>query len=325
MKKLICILAAVLISAFIFGGCQKDKSENLSSGSVASGDGSLVPIEITPDTPEESSSEEQIESYEPTDNEVLAPYNPSNDIAAKDELSEEFKYLAGLATKQVLWGPGTNFDADGKPTACTLLQNEYSGYSADFVRTGEEFDNKVYLTFDEGYENGYTSAILDVLKEKQVSAVFFITLPYAKSEPELVQRMIDEGHIVGNHTSKHPNMTTISPEEGYDNVADLHNYVKENFDYEMYLFRFPQGAFSEQNLALLQKLGYKSVFWSFAYKDWNPDNQYDEETAFNKVTDSLHGGEIFLLHAVSKTNAAILGDVIDYVRNQGYTFERYEQ
>lgn len=325
MKKLICILAAVLISVLIFGGCQKDKSEELSSGGVASGDSSLVPIEITPDAPEESPSEEQTESSEPTDNEVLAPYDPSNDIAAKDELSEEFKYLAGLATEQVLWGPGTNFDADGKPTACTLLQKEYSGYAADFVRTGEEFDNKVYLTFDEGYENSYTSAILDVLKEKQVSAVFFITLPYAKSEPELVQRMIDEGHIVGNHTSKHPNMTTVSPEEGYDNVADLHNYVKENFDYEMYLFRFPEGAFSEQNLALLQKLGYKSVFWSFAYKDWDPDNQYDEETAFNKVTGSLHGGEIFLLHAVSKTNAAILGDVIDYVRNQGYNFERYEQ
>lgn len=325
MKKLICATIVVLISVLIFCGCQKDRSENLSIDGITSGEGSLTPIEITPNVPEETSSEEESESSQPESDEVLAPYDPSNEIAEKEELSEEFKYLSGLDTEQVLWGPGTNFDADGKPTACTLLQKEYSSYSADFVRTGEECDNKVYLTFDEGYENGYTSAILDVLKEKQVSAVFFITLPYAKSEPELVQRMIDEGHIVGNHTSKHPNMTTISPEEGYDNVADLHNYVKENFDYEMYLFRFPEGAFSEQNLALLQKLGYRSVFWSFAYKDWDPDNQYDEETAFKKVTGSLHSGEIFLLHAVSKTNAAILGDVIDYVRNEGYTFERYEQ
>lgn len=325
MKKLISAGLSLLIILSVFSGCQKNRGEsgNGSQSGVVSGESSLAPVEITPVEP--SSAPEESSEPEPESDPAIAPYNPENEIAKKDELSAEFEYLAGLKTEQVPWGPGKNFDDDGKPTACRLLQAEYGKYSADFVRTGDEFDKKVYLTFDEGYENGYTSAILDTLKEKGVSAVFFVTLPYAKSEPELVKRMIDEGHIVGNHTSKHPNMTTISPEEGYDNVADLHNYVKENFDYEMYLFRFPEGAFSEQNLALLQKLGYRSVFWSFAYKDWDPNNQYEESVAFDKVTASLHSGEIFLLHAVSKTNAAILGDVIDYVRNEGYSFERYEQ
>ncbi len=333
MKKIIVTVLAVLIMlspVLALTGCKKNDgepsvSESTAQGGVASGEGSLAPIEITPNPPEKSSLPEESAPEEPESDQTLAPYDPKNEIAGKDELSDEFKYLSGLSTDQVPWGPGRNFDDDGKPTACTLLQKEYGDYSADFVRVGDEFDKKIYLTFDEGYENGYTSAILDVLKEKNVPAVFFITLSYAKSEPDLVKRMIDEGHVVGNHTAKHPNMTKISPEEGYDNVADLHNYVKENFDYEMYLFRFPEGAFSEQNLALLQKLGYRSVFWSFAYKDWDPENQYDNDTAFEKVTGSLHSGEIFLLHAVSKTNAAILGDVIDYVREQGYTFERYEQ
>ena len=330
MKKIICAAAVltVLAAVLVFVGCRKNGGEPSVSESAAdgtlSGEVSLSPVEIIPSGQEESSAGEESEP-EPESNAALAPYTPSNEIAGKDELSEEFAYLAGLDTAQVPWGPGKNFDSDGRPTACTLLQKKYGGCSADFVRVGDEFDKKVYLTFDEGYENGYTAAILDVLKEKNVPAVFFITLPYAKSEPELVKRMIDEGHVVGNHTSKHPNMTTVSPEEGYDNVAELHNYIKENFGYEMYLFRFPEGAFSEQNLALLQKLGYRSVFWSFAYKDWDPENQYEPAAALEKVTGSLHSGEIFLLNAVSKTNAEILGDVIDCVRGEGYTFERYEQ
>ena len=320
------VLAALLCAAICFSmtACFKKEKPAPDDGmsGVISGEGGLGPadkIEITPNTPE---SEPETEN-EP-DAEALSPYSPGqNELPGKENMSGEFEKLAGLPCDQVPWGPGTNFDADGRPTACTALQKQYGGYCADFVRTGEEFDNKVYLTFDEGYENGYTGAILDVLKEKGVSAVFFITLPYAKSQPELVQRMIDEGHVVGNHTAGHPNMTGISPEEGYDEVAELHDYVEENFGYSMYLFRFPEGAFSEQNLALLQKMGYRCVFWSFAYKDWDPNSQMENAKAFDKVTGSLHSGEIFLLHAVSKTNAEILGDVIDCVREKGYTFEVY--
>lgn len=319
MKKR--IIAAILAAALclMLGGCfgKKDDEYDESQSGVVSGEESLETS---------SEPESQPEQSEPDDN-TSTTYLPDveNNIADKDAMSADFEEIGAVSSENVPWGPGTNFDSEGKPIACVQLQQKYGAYDADFVRTGGEFENKVFLTFDEGYENGYTGAILDVLKEKQVKAVFFVTLSYVKSQPELVQRMIDEGHIVGNHTARHPNMTGLSVSDAYDEVADLHNYMEENFGYSMYLFRFPEGAFSEQNIALLQKMGYRSVFWSFAYKDWDPDNQYDTDTAMKKVTGSLHSGEIFLLHAVSKTNTEILGDFIDYVRNAGYTFEVYSR
>lgn len=311
-KKLILYVLFILI--FMVSCSKQEESKVIeNSGELISQNGEIIISEISSETDLTDTNIEE------------TPEIIENNIKSKQELSEEFKYLEGLSTEQVPWGPGKNFNADGKPTACVLLQDKYGSYDADFVKYGEESIGKVYLTFDEGYENGYTPEILDVLKEKGVKAVFFVTLPYVKSCPELVQRMIDEGHVVGNHTNKHPNMTTISAEEGYDNVADLHKYMEENFGYSMYLFRFPEGAFSEQNLGLLQSLGYRCVFWSFAYNDWDPENQMDPDKAFMKVTGSLHDGEIFLLHAVSKTDTEILGNVIDKVRDLGYTFELIER
>ncbi len=325
-------LAAFLSVALLFSmtACSKEKESKSSAdeNNILSGENSLAPankIEITQNSSESEPEQESNSEYEP-EQDVLSPYSPGqNALPSKENMSGEFTKIAELSSEQVPWGPGTNFNSDGKPTACVMLQDDYGDYDADFVRAGDEFENKVYLTFDEGYENGYTGAILDTLKEKGVSAVFFVTLPYVKSEPELVQRMIDEGHIVGNHTARHPNMTGITPEEAYDEVADLHEYMEENFNYSMYLFRFPEGAFSEQNLCLLQNMGYRCVFWSFAYKDWDPNDQMEPDTAFAKVIGSLHSGEIFLLHAVSATNAQILGDFIDFVRNEGYSFEVYQK
>ena len=191
---------------------------------------------------------------------------------------------------------------------------------ADFIA---EDQMKIYLTFDEGYENGYTDDILDVLKEKQTPAVFFVTQPYAEAEPELVQRMIDEGHIVGNHSVNHLSMPTISMEDCRAEVMGLHEYIKENFGYEMSLFRFPMGEFSEADLSLLQQLGYRSVFWSFAYRDWLVDEQPDPQQAIETIESKCHPGAIYLLHAVSQTNAQVLGQVIDDLRAQGYTFCAY--
>lgn len=316
------VLAAILAAALLLStGCRKTEDGHRKE-ELSEHDGVLAPgnsIVIEPETPEPEPEPE------PEAEDALSPYLPENELPENGVLTGEWAFLNDLSAEQVPWGPGTNFDADGTPTACRLLQADYGAYDADFVRSGDAFAGKVFLTFDEGYENGYTASILDTLKEKDVSAVFFVTLPYVKSEPELVKRMIDEGHIVGNHSARHPNMTTEAPADAYDEVADLHAYVKENFGYEMFLFRPPEGAFSERTLALLQKMGYRSVFWSFAYKDWDPENQYDCDTALAKATGSLHSGEIFLLHAVSSTNDAILGDFIDTVRAAGYTFERYEQ
>ena len=268
------LLALFLALCLLVSGCSFRKKEPEKDDNIIEREENLsANIEIKPEIPEssESSSSEPEEESEP----VI-----ENEIGSLEELSPYFQEFADLGSEQIPWGPGTNFDETGKPIACVGLQSEYGKWDTDFYRDGEEHKGKVYLTFDEGYENGYTPKILDVLKEKGVSAVFFVTLSYAKAEPELIQRMIDEGHVVGNHSSRHPNMTTITMEEMYAEVADLHNYISENFDYDMYLFRPPEGAFSERSLALLQKMGYRTVCWSFAYADWDPANQMEHQTAF---------------------------------------------
>ena len=226
----------------------------------------------------------------------------------------------GLDTTKLGWGPGGPVDADNRPDGATVYQEKYGQYAADFIR---ENNQNIYLTFDEGYENGYTDDILDTLQEKGVQAVFFVTMPYVQSEPELVQRMIDEGHIVGNHSVNHPSFPEISFEECQQEIMELHDYVKENFGYEMSLFRFPMGEFSEADLKVVQDLGYRSVFWSFAYRDWLVDEQPDPQEAIATIEDKCHPGAIYLLHAVSETNAQILGQVIDDLRGEGYVFCAY--
>ena len=225
-----------------------------------------------------------------------------------------------MDTTKLGWGPGGPVDADNRPDGATVYQEKYGQYAADFIR---ENNQNIYLTFDEGYENGYTDDILDTLQEKGVQAVFFVTMPYVQSEPELVQRMIDEGHIVGNHSVNHPSFPEISFEECQQEIMELHDYVKENFGYEMSLFRFPMGEFSEADLKVVQDLGYRSVFWSFAYRDWLVDEQPDPQEAIATIEDKCHPGAIYLLHAVSETNAQILGQVIDDLRGEGYVFCAY--
>jgi len=232
--------------------------------------------------------------------------------------------LKTLSEEAFSWGQGVNLDENDRPISAVEAQKTYGKYGADFVKTEEE--KTIYLTFDEGYENGYSSVILDTLKEKDCKAVFFITMDYAKREPELIMRMIKEGHVVGAHSVSHPanGMPSLSLEEQQQEIVGLHEYVQEQFDYNMYLFRFPAGIYSEQSLALVQQLGYQSVFWSYAYADWDPDNQMAVEEALNKAMSRLHGGAIYLLHAVSSTNSDMLGDFIDKTREKGFTFELYE-
>ncbi len=225
--------------------------------------------------------------------------------------------INSLSAQKVVWGAG-NTENHQPSTEPKTLSEKYSALDALWL-TGE--DKEVLLTFDEGYENGFTPAILDVLKEKNVKAVFFVTYDFARDNNDLIRRMIDEGHTVGNHSYHHYSMDELDASTAEEEVMYLHRYIEENFDYTMSYFRFPKGEFSEQNLALLQRLNYKSVFWSFAYADWEVDNQPDENAAFTKICESTHPGEIILLHAVSKTNSEILGRVIDDIRQQGYEFK----
>lgn len=183
-----------------------------------------------------------------------------------------------------------------------------------------EEGNKIYLTFDEGYENGYTGKILDTLKEKNVKAIFFITGPYLEKEKDLIQRMIDEGHQVGNHTINHPSMPSLSDKKVEDEVLGLDRKFYEEFGKSMKYLRPPMGEFSERTLSITKSLGYTNVFWSFAYRDWETDNQKGKDHAYNTVVNALHPGEVMLLHAVSKDNAEALGDIIDTAREMGYEF-----
>lgn len=227
--------------------------------------------------------------------------------------------LTGLDTTSQDWGQGSNVDEKNRPTGALSAQEQYGDYNALFIGADSQ---TIYLTFDEGYEYGCTEAILDTLKEKGVKAVFFVTEPYAKSEPELVQRMIDEGHVVGNHSVTHPSagLPSLSVEGQQNEVLENHQYIKDNFGYEMHLFRYPAGKFSIQSLAIVNNCNYKSVFWSFAYVDYDVENQPDEAESLQKMVDKLHPGAVYLLHAESKTNTAVLGDFIDQAKEKGYEF-----
>ncbi len=229
--------------------------------------------------------------------------------------------LAALENENKGYGPGAA-SGGGRPPYAQGDQKKYGAFGANFIAP----DNGcIYLTFDCGYEyQNLTSSILDTLKEKNVKAVFFITMSYAKKNPELVKRMIDEGHSVGNHSNTHPEMPELTVDEMVWEVMSLHNYVLETFGYEMTLFRPPTGAFSTRSLAVVQSLGYKTVHWSFAYADWDTGNQPEPQKALEKITSSHHSGAIYLLHAVSRTNAAVLGEVIDFLQNRGYMLMRFQ-
>ena len=285
---------------------------------------STEPSVSVPESTEPSVTEPTTKPTEPTTKPTepsTEPTEPATKPTEPQPGEESWIYsrdeLEDMDTKVNGWGLGPYTDADGRPIDAVKAQNKYGKYDAYYIMPNS---NTIYLTFDEGYENGYTSQILDTLKEKNVKAVFFVTMSYVKSEPKLVQRMIDEGHVVGNHSVKHKSMPTLSIDRMVQEVMDLHNYMLEHYGYEMTLFRPPMGEYSQQSLAVLQNLGYKTVEWSFAYYDYDPENQPTHEKAYNKIVDAVHGGALYLLHAVSEANTAVLGDVIDEFRNLGYDF-----
>lgn len=249
-----------------------------------------------------------------TDESSLLEGTPAN-ITTEGVKMESYESLSNTVHG---WGQGKQFNEMNIPTSCIDFQQKYGKYNASFVK--EDCGNTIYLTFDEGYENGYTFAILDVLKEKNVPAVFFVTGDYVEASPELVERMIEEGHAVGNHTLTHPSMPLLSEEEMASEINELDSLVEEQFGYQMNLFRPPKGEFSEESLAVTQAQGYQSVFWSFAYADWDTNDQPNPEEAVKTLTERLHPGGIYLMHAVSSTNAEILGEFIDNARAAGYEF-----
>jgi len=190
---------------------------------------------------------------------------------------------------------------------------------------GNKEKKNVYLTFDEGYEAGYTPQILETLKNNEVKATFFITAHYLNTQEDLVKQMINEGHIVGNHTVNHKSMPDLNEEEIKKEVIELHQSIYEKTGYEMKYIRPPMGEFSERTLQVTNSLGYKTVMWSFAYEDWNEDKQPDENKSIEKIMKNLHNGEIMLLHGNSKTNTEILDSIIKKTKELGYEFKSLDE
>lgn len=220
---------------------------------------------------------------------------------------------------------GLSYNENGNPPIGNRSQAELSKYDAYYL--GSPDQKTLYLTFDAGFEAGYTQKILEVLKKHQVSAAFFLVGNYLDTQPNLVKQMVADGHLVGNHTYHHPDMSKISDLDSFKKeLSDLENKFREITGQDLKKFyRPPQGKFNEENLKQAQSLGYKTVFWSLAYVDWYQDKQPTKEQAFQKLLPRTHNGAVILLHSTSQTNAEILDELLSKWKEMGYTFGTLEE
>ena len=220
---------------------------------------------------------------------------------------------------------GLSFRQEGAPPVGNAGQDQLRRYNAAYL--GDTTQKVLYLTFDAGYENGSTEKILDTLKAHQVPAAFFLVGNYIQRNADLVRRMVSEGHIVGNHTMHHYDMSRLSGKETFSKeLTDLEDLFRQTTGKELPKFyRPPQGVYSQDNLKMAKELGYKTVFWSLAYVDWLNDKQPTREEAFRKLLPRTHNGAVVLLHSTSKTNAEILDDLLTQWENLGYRFGTLEE
>ncbi len=220
---------------------------------------------------------------------------------------------------------GLSFQQEGKIPIGNVSAEFLKKYDAYYAISTEE--KVIYLTFDAGFENGYTAKILDVLKKHNISSTFFLVGNYLETEPELVKRMINEGHIIGNHTYTHPDMSKISDIEAFKKELLMFEDKYKNITNQelVKFYRAPQGKFSEENLKQAKELGYKTFFWSLAYVDWYVNDQPTKEQAFKKLVPRIHPGAIVLLHSTSKTNADILDELITKWKDLGYSFKNINE
>ncbi len=219
---------------------------------------------------------------------------------------------------------GLSFREDGKPPVANATFEDLAKYNAYYAENTEE--KVLYLTFDCGYENGNTPAILDALKKHNAKGTFFIVGNFLSTSPDLVKRMLAEGHIVGNHSFHHPDMSAMDKEAFSKELGELETLYEQTIGEPMKkYYRPPQGKYSENNLKIAKELGYKTFFWSLAYVDWDPDKQPSHEEAFDKLLKRVHPGAIVLLHNTSKTNGEILDELLTKWEEMGYTFKSLEE
>ena len=220
---------------------------------------------------------------------------------------------------------GLSFRQEGMPPIGNAGIDQLRQHDAAYI--GNQEEKVLYLTFDAGYENGCTAKILDVLKKQDVSAAFFLVGNYIEKNADLVRRMADEGHIVANHTMHHYDMSRLSDKNAFSKeLTDLEDLYRETTGREMpKYYRPPQGIYSQENLSMAKELGYKTVFWSLAYVDWNNDAQPTKEEAFSKLLPRTHNGAVVLLHSTSATNGEILEELLTRWKEEGYRFGTLEE
>lgn len=321
MKKILCVFLSVCL-LLVFSGC------NISNEDV-----SLTPTgETDIRTTTEQSQEDLNNNISTTNSKVFYGENTGSDktytglesLQTVEFVVSDPGNTRGLSTEKI----SHSFGVAKNETAHEISQNSQkyfsdNNFNAITLDTGTE-EKVVYLTFDVGYDNGYTGIILDTLKEKNVTAAFFCTVDEMKSDPQSIARMINEGHIVGNHTNTHPSMDELTRTQMMEEIKGFDDYIRTNFGYSAMYFRFPKGEYSDSALDLVGSLGYTSVFWSLAYSDWDTSNQKGAQYALDTVISRIHPGAVILLHAVSSDNAEALGDIIDEIRNMGYEFRSLE-
>lgn len=329
LRKFIAI--QLLVSILIISGCSKPNlqehpmEENLPNTTVSDVEKTPIPtMSDVPKTPPPPTAKPTIsqETPVPTADDNVKANEIKKDANTNANTNVDYSKYNSIDNKGSGWGFKKNkgSEPDIYDSTKTLL-NKYDAYYMDQTKP-----KALYLTFDEGYENGYTGKILDTLKKCDVPAAFFVTGPYIKEQSELIHRMINEGHIVGNHTVKHPNLPKLSSGEKMANeLLSLETQFEELYGYKMKYMRPPEGEYSERLLSVAQDLGYKTVLWSFAYRDWNTDEQKGAAYAFDQVTPYLHDGAILLLHAVSKDNTEALESIITYAKSQGYEFRSLDE
>ncbi|MBQ7986058.1 MAG: polysaccharide deacetylase family protein [Clostridia bacterium] len=295
MKKIIFLMLSLLLISSC--GAEKTTTETHSE---------VEPTPVVTSTPEPTVT--PTPTPESTPKATVKPEStpaPAGSIAALDNTGSGWGFVKVKGSK---------------PSIPKKTQELFAKYDTYYMDPREE--KVLYLTFDEGYENGFTGQILDTLKECDVPAAFFITGSYFDREQELIKRMVNEGHIVGNHTENHPNLHKLSdPEKMRAEFTELDDKFYNTYGLHMKYMRPPEGEYSERVLALAKDAGYKTILWSFAYKDWLRDDVRGSQYAFDAVTPYLHSGCIILLHAVSQDNADALSDIINYAKEAGYVFK----
>lgn len=326
-------ILGTLIAAVCLAGCGAEGGEESIPGAVemevpgGEGAGNLDAAELEePEADSASQTQQQVTGGEAQENDVGLELEVSGETgrirritADGEELrNEELPQDSDLTLASEDWG--LSFGESGTKPAGNAAVEDLAWYDAYYM--DDDSDKVIYLTFDCGYENGNTQPILDALKKHGAPATFFVVGHFLETAPELVKRMVEEGHVVGNHTYHHPDMSAISEKTAFqkelDDVADLfHEITGENLSR---FYRPPQGKCNIQNMIMARECGYQTVFWSLAYVDWDMEKQPRHEEAFEKLTSRIHPGAIVLLHNTSQTNGEILDELLAKWEEMGYSF-----